>query len=105
MLRQALEAIGLLVAAVGLLGGAATFLIRYALLPYLESNVVKPALGKLDQISDEMSSRAAQMSDDMRAMARAYDGHLEWSQGEVDRIWRALDVINAYLEKLKKGTS
>lgn len=76
------------IAATGLLLSIATLiglLARYVLLPWLKDQLINPGLDKLEEIRD-----------DMRAMARAYDGHLEWSQGEVDRIWDAIDELRRY---------
>lgn len=91
------EIITIMGAAVALAIGLLTligFVVRYVLLPYFKEHVAGPAAEALNEIRD-----------DIRAMARAYDGHLEWSQGEVDRIWRAVDALTETVTKLMKGKS
>jgi hypothetical protein len=41
---------------------------------------------RVDSVSGEVTTAAAELS----AMAMMFDGHLEWSQEEVDRLWAAL---------------
>lgn len=76
------EALQILGAGFGLLSLMLTLVglaARFVMLPWLKDKLVMPGLERLDTIQE-----------DMRAMTRAYDGHLEWSQNEVDRLWDAI---------------
>lgn len=78
----------------GLLGMA----VRFVLVPYLERNLVRPLAETRHQVTANQHAspnptvpdRLEDMHTDLRAFARAFDGHLEWSQNEVDRLWKAL---------------
>lgn len=85
------ETLTVIGAAVGLTIGLLTLAglaVRYVLFPWLKEHLADPA---------------ADIRDDIRAMARAYDGHLEWSQNEVDRIWKAIDALAETVAKIMGG--
>lgn len=94
--------------------------VRYVLMPYLQTHLIKPMkVGAelveethkqvtvnhhsserptvLDRI-DDVANQVAENTRETRALGRMFDGHLEQAleaenrvQREVDRIWRALD--------------
>jgi hypothetical protein len=121
--------IAIVVGIFGIVGGLSTvavFLVKYALLPWLQKHLVDPVqetrhqvkvnhhtseeptvLDKLDNVNNtakqavsiarenarhakQSSILARQAIAEIEALARMYDGHLEWSQEEVDRIWKHL---------------
>lgn len=66
----------------GIIGGAISLtgiLVRFTLVPYLEHRL----LSKFTILLNELLETKAEII----AVARMFDGHLEWSQDEVDRIW------------------
>lgn len=75
---------------------------KWVLLPNLREQVVKPLHearreltgGKHDpSIRDQLDELSGEIEDatlELRAMALMFDGHLEWSQAEVDALWREL---------------
>lgn len=66
-----------------LISGVVVFLVRFALVPFLErrwSSAVEEAVGYIREMRAEIT-----------VMSRAFDGHLDWSQREVDQIWAALN--------------
>lgn len=80
--------------------------VRFALLPWLERHLVSPVKETRKQVTenhhsnprptvldriDDVSKQVAENTRETRAMARMFDGHLEWSQHEVDRIWSRLE--------------
>jgi hypothetical protein len=88
-------------------------LIRYGLLPYLREQLqatreihqqvttgsttaTEPATMReeLAEVRERVDQHAGELDDavlELRAMALMFDGHLEWSQAEVDRIWSVLN--------------
>lgn len=86
--------------------------VRFVLLPYLReqlrlsrethkqvtenhhSNARPTVLDRIDDVHKE-ATRAADAADKavekVDTLGRMYDGHLEWSQNEVDRIWARLN--------------
>lgn len=68
------------------LGGLA---IRYALVPYMSSQLVDPIRVDLASIINLANEAVMQV----QVIVRAYDGNQEWTQREVDRLWERL-LIN-----------
>lgn len=67
--------------------------VRFALVPYMRGQLVDPIalqLASIIQLANDASNQVG-------VIVRAWDGHLEWSQREVDRLWEQL-LIN---ERLK----
>lgn len=65
------------------LGG---LMIRYALLPYMKSQLIDPVITQLATIGQIANDAMSQV----RIIGNMWDGHQEWSQREVDRIWAEL---------------
>jgi len=63
--------------------GIVVFLVRYALIPFLERRWSKPI--------EEMIGDIREMKAEVVVISRAFDGHLDWSQREVDQIWSAIN--------------
>jgi hypothetical protein len=116
------DALGITAAAVAILVGLCTLIgisVRFALVPYLETHLINPQRVTrelveethkqvtvnhhsseqptvLDRI-DDVAHQVAENTQETRALARMFDGHLEQAaaseirvQAEVDRIWREL---------------
>lgn len=98
-----------LILAGGALVGTVVALIRYGLVPYLRDQLIAPmqetnreltggdnapsVREQLDELREVADSHAGEIEDatlELRAMALMFDGHLEWSQTEVDRLWAEL---------------
>lgn len=94
----------LAVATTAILGLAAIVggIVRFGLVPYLEERLVRPAqqtnrivTGGEDepdvrQMVDQLTGEIEDATLELRAMALMFDGHLEWSQAEVDKLWAEL---------------
>lgn len=85
-------------------------LIRYGLMPYLREQldlarqthqqVSAPADADASTMREELTEvrgqlntlagKVADAADEFSAMAMMFDGHLDWSQEEVDRLWAEL---------------
>lgn len=80
--------------------------VRYVLMPYLREHLIQPVKETRKQVTenhhsntvptvldriDDVANQVAENTRETRAMARMFDGHLDWSQREVDRIWRRLE--------------
>lgn len=80
--------------------------VKFALMPYLERHLIAPVKQTNDQLTvnhhqsspptirDQLDSLRAEVREntvETSTMSRMFDGHLDWSQREVDRIWRELD--------------
>lgn len=107
------DAIGLVVLVGGAVCGVTAGLIRYGLLPYLREQLqqtreihreVSPAPSppaepptmreQLVELAGKVDEHAGELEDatlELRAMALMFDGHLEWSQREVDKLWAELN--------------
>lgn len=81
--------------------------VRYVLLPYLREHLIAPVKETNKQVTenhhsnpnptvldriDDVSHQVAENTTETRALARMFDGHLDWSQREVDRIWKQLGI-------------
>jgi hypothetical protein len=96
-------------------------MIRYGLLPYLRDQLIRPMqesnreltggkdapslrdeLHQLRRIADDHSGEIEDATLELRAMALMFDGHLEWSQAEVDRLWAELKRQRAAGERPPK---
>lgn len=89
---------------VAVLSGVTLFLgliglgVRFALLPYLKEHVIDPVKQTNKQVTvNHHSSKEPTVLDriddvhrELSALARMFDGHLDWSQREVDQLWREL---------------
>lgn len=86
--------------------------VRFGLLPYLREHLIVPVkdthkqvtenhhtnerptvLDRIDDVSNQVQENTAETRaarGETRALARMFDGHLEWSQNEVDALWNAL---------------
>jgi hypothetical protein len=63
--------------------GATAFAVRFALIPFLERRWSQPI--------QEIIGQVREMKAEIEVMSRAFDGHLDWSQREVDQLWSALE--------------
>lgn len=102
--------LGILAAASTAALGVLTILglvVRFVLLPYLREHLVQPVQETHKQVTenhhsndrptvldriDDVSGQVAENTRETRALARMFDGHLDWSQHEVDRLWTALQA-------------
>jgi hypothetical protein len=75
--------LGVLCAVLTVFGGITVFLVRYALLPYMEKRWSAPF--------ERMVNEFKEVKMELIIFARAFDGHLSWSQQEVDRIWNEFE--------------
>jgi hypothetical protein len=66
-----------------MIGTGVVVVIRYGLIPYLERRWQKPV--------EEMIGTVREMKAEVVVISRAFDGHLDWSQREVDQIWLAIN--------------
>lgn len=79
--------------------------VRFVLLPYLKEHLIEPVQETNKQVTVNHHSSAEptvlDRIDDVRlqvkdvhaevvTVARMFDGHLDWSQDEVDKLWKAL---------------
>lgn len=104
------DSLGLAAGAVALAIGLCTLVglvVRYALLPYLREQLqlnreihqqvvtTEPSSpAEPSTMREELTQLGGEIEDatlELRAMALMFDGHLEWSQEEVDRIWAELN--------------
>lgn len=70
-------------AACTVLGG---IIVRYMLVPYLEKQLIGPILTQLGQVV-QIANEATKS---VGIIAKAWDHHIDWSQDEVDRLWREI---------------
>lgn len=102
------DSLGLAAGAVTLALGLCTLIglmIRYALLPYLREQLrttreiheqVTAGASATDEpatMREELTHLGGEIEDatlELRAMALMFDGHLEWSQEQVDALWAEL---------------
>lgn len=104
------ESLGLIVTALtavtlalGLIGAAT----RYVLLPWLREHLVNPVRQVEKQVTQNhhandpptILDRIDDVSVQLMALARMFDGHLEWSEDEVQRLWRAIDSLGPHHPK------
>ncbi len=95
--------------------------VRFVLLPYLREHLIVPVkdthkqvtenhhtnerptvLDRIDDVSNQVRENTAETRaarGEARALARMFDGHLEWSQNEVDALWKALNEQRARGER------
>lgn len=66
-----------------ILGTSLVLIVRYGLVPYLERRWQAPI--------EEMIGIIREMKAEVVVISRAFDGHLDWSQREVDQIWKAIN--------------
>jgi hypothetical protein len=59
------------------------FAVRYIALPWLEKKLLVAVTTTLGEVLETKA--------EIIAVARLFDGHLIWSQNEVDRIWHELE--------------
>lgn len=72
--------------------------VRVALVPYLRDHLFAPVQQTNKQVTENHHSndqptvldRLDDVHNEVKAMSRMFDGHLDWSQREVDRIWNEL---------------
>lgn len=112
------EPLGLIAAALGILVSFSILvgiLVRLMLLPWLREHLVEPVretrkqvtenhhsnprptvLDRIDDVAQQIARARGEVAEntrETRAMARMFDGHLEWSQHEVDRLWAAWERL------------
>lgn len=75
------------------------FLIRYALVPYLKAQMTDPITVQLSSIIQLANEAVMQVG----VMVKAWDGHQEWSQREVDRVWNQLLVHERMIARQRIG--
>lgn len=97
---------GLLLGIAGLLG----LCVKFILLPYLRTEVVQPVqnnatqgseiLEKMFELQSEFETRTHDVQMEVReakyetlVMSRMFDGHLVWSQDEVDRMTQRIAEV------------
>lgn len=92
--------------------GVVGLVVRFVLVPYLrtelaptrevahqltgrsrphEDPTVREELQEVRRLVDEHAEQLDRAAIEVRSMARAFDGHLDWSQEEVDRLWAELN--------------
>jgi hypothetical protein len=79
-------AVGIFSTVVTMIIAFVAFGIRFALVPFLEKRWSGPV--------DEMIGNLREMKAEIIVISRAFDGHLDWSQREVDQIWSAINRRN-----------
>lgn len=104
------DTIALVLAAASLFAGLVAGLIRYGLLPYLReqlqlnreihqqitpspptgASTMRDELGELREELRNVDSKVEDVAAEVGMVGRMFDGHLDWSQGEVDRLWAEL---------------
>lgn len=98
-------------------GGAISVLIllglavKYVLVPYLERTLIRPVHDTHRQLSvNKHESDPPTMRDlvdtaiaKVDTLGRMFDGHLDWSQGETDRLWRSNERLEELIERLREG--
>lgn len=102
MAEIAVVSVSVLTGLLGLVGLA----VRYVLLPYLKEHLIEPVKETNKQVtvnthasdSPTVLDRIDDVSQQIRVLARMFDGHLSWSQAEVKRIDKKID------DNRKRGT-
>lgn len=118
------DTIGLVI----LVGGAASALIggviRYGLLPYLRENLqqtreihqqvtsgpssasdpstMREELVEVREEVHQLGDKVRDAADEFSAMALMFDGHLDWSQEEVDRLWAELNRVRGGRHRIEQ---
>jgi hypothetical protein len=69
-------------------GSALIVVVRYGLVPYLERRWQEPL--------EEMIGTVREMKAEVVVISRDFDGHLDWSQREVDQMWKAINRRKQY---------
>lgn len=112
------ELLGAVGAAIGVLLGLATLgglLVRYALLPWLQTHIVTPMrevnhqvtvnghvsatptlLDRVDTASEaaqELSAQVTELQTGQKSLGGMLDGHLDRSAGEWGRLWEAIHAV------------
>lgn len=72
--------------------------VRFILLPYLREHLIEPVKETRKQVTVNHHSsetptvldRIDDVSQQVHRLAGMFDGHLDWSQREVDALWAAL---------------
>lgn len=79
--------------------GISGLLIRYALVPYMRAQLVDPISVQLASVIQLGNEAVMQV----HVIARAWDGHLEWSQREVDRLWEQMLIHERMMSRQRTG--
>ena len=74
--------------------GLVSLAVRYILLPYLKEHLVTPVKQVEKQVTENHHSNAEptvldridDVQQEVRALARMFDGHMKWSEGWVERV-------------------
>lgn len=88
---------GMLTAGLGALGMVG-LAVRFVLLPWIRDQLITPLLGRLDQLSRDMT----QLSADTKVAAAMYDGHIERSSAEWGRIWTAIHALQKAVRAIQR---
>ncbi|MCW2754664.1 MAG: hypothetical protein JWQ32_2075 [Marmoricola sp.] len=69
--------------------------IRYGLVPFMRTQLIDPILVQLASVLQLANEAVNQV----HVIAAAWDGHLEWSQREVDRLWEQMLIHERILNR------
>lgn len=106
------DTIGLVILVGGAISAVIGGSIRYGLLPYLRENLqqtreihqqvtsgpssasdpstMREELVEVREEVHQLADKVSDAADEFSAMALMFDGHLDWSQEEVDKLWAEL---------------